>query len=195
MSTPIRPHASPRKRRPVVLIAASAALVAWAVVGGILLGRSSGTSTPATAAAPREKPTGSPLRLIYANRAPAPAPDDTAELQIKKLAIGMRTHAMKLDEYVVSDVGLVPAEPCCKRPLRLCEPDPSRWAGEPWATLGFEMKHSTPYQYGYSGTRNRFTLVATADTNCDGRAITYVAEGSIDDNGGPRVEYFTSGED
>lgn len=189
---------SPKGRR-IVLIVGAVAIATWAVVAGMLLARPSDSAAtsrpPAAVSPPRAKPKGLPLAFLGADRVRVPPPSDSDELRLHALAKAASTYATKHDAFLVAESGLVPDAPCCERPLRLCEPNAARWSGDPWLSLAFNLDQSTPFQYGYSGTKERFTVVATGDTNCDGRAITYIAEGSFDQAGGRKLEYFTLGAD
>jgi hypothetical protein len=186
--------------RRIVLIVGAVAIATWAVVAGILLARTSdhqATRPPATAAsAPRPKPSGLPsLAFSGAARVRVAPLSDSDELRLHALAKAANTYATKHDAFLVAESGLVPESPCCERPLRLCERDASRWSGDPWRSLAFDLDHSTPFQYGYSGTKERFTVIATGDPECDGRSITYIAEGTLDATGKPGIEFFSIGSD
>jgi hypothetical protein len=114
-----------------------------------------------------------------------------AERSLGAIQKGAKALAVDGAGFPVGDTGLTPDRPCCEQG-GTCKVDSWAWLGddvEPtvWNALGFKPDNPHRFQYSYEGSRDRFTVRAVGDTDCDGTAVEYVLDGAWND-GRPTFE-------
>jgi hypothetical protein len=97
-----------------------------------------------------------------------------AELELNAISKALRAEFIENASFVVGDVGLTPATPCCEGPGHKCPVTASDWTGvDVWDRLGFELTRPSYFQYRYTGTMSEATAEAVGDLDCDGVTATY----------------------
>lgn len=90
--------------------------------------------------------------------------------------------------FVVGDVELTPAAPCCMSPGHRCAPEADDWQARAWLQLqGFAMTKPFTFRYSYQSDGQTYEARAVGDLDCDGTTIAYVLRGRATDDG-PIVE-------
>ncbi len=121
-----------------------------------------------------------------------------AKINVKKLYDGARVYYMYPAPRLWSREKAPPTFPepaagptpplgeCCQQG-GLCQPDPDRWASEPWKSLHFSLDEPHHYSYSYEVMNlpdfprsSTFAVVANGDLDCDGVYSTFRIEGSVD---------------
>jgi len=113
-----------------------------------------------------------------------------AKVQLDKLDKRAKVYFVEKGEYPRGKAATLPAKPCCEGPDRKCPEVPAaQWAADPvWAALEFTLEEPTRFQYAYESAAGKaFQATAVGDLDCDGVAITYTLDGTIE-GGGPATK-------
>jgi hypothetical protein len=97
--------------------------------------------------------------------------------------------------YPVGQTAWTSTRRCCYHHNRICETDPQEWAADPiWSALGVTLESPHRFLYQYTGTRDRFEVLAEADLDCDGQKTTRMWVRGTVENGGPALKFGRHGE-
>ena len=111
------------------------------------------------------------------------------ELNLDAIKKSAKTHFVEMGSYPKASVGLTPAQPCCAGGGRVkCTANAADWQGVPaWDLLDFEIVEDHYFQYSYDSDGQTYEAKGVGDLDCDGKSVTYVMRGRID-NGNPVAE-------
>jgi hypothetical protein len=96
--------------------------------------------------------------------------------------IGTTLSGMSAIEWAkLSESDWTPPGTACGQPHDKFAADPAAFAGEPWATLGFQIARPHYYQYRIHRDPHGFVVEARGDVDCNGKlshfAVTVAADG------------------
>jgi len=115
-----------------------------------------------------------------------------AQIQLNKLGKAAIVEYNVNARFPTETAPLTPAADCCAENFegkRKCGPTPANWSTPAWRALDFELSapHFFRYSYTPSADGTSFTATAVGDLDCDGVAITYTLNGSVE-SGTPKLK-------
>lgn len=111
------------------------------------------------------------------------------ELNLDAIKKSAKTHFVEMGSYPKASVGLTPGQPCCAGGGKVkCTANVIDWQGVPaWDLLDFEIVEDHYYQYSYESDGQTYEAKGVGDLDCDGKTVTYIMRGRIE-NGSPVAE-------